>query len=116
MLALGVTANPSGAYSTKLAGDWDAFYTAKRSSTTRRRDRTKRKKLGDFGEIRMVTPESAGDIVAALDTLMVQKARLFAHMGVANLFAKPGHAEFLSCLGERSDDATPRACQPARRR
>jgi len=49
MLALGVVVHPSGAYATRLGDDWESFYAAKRSSTTRRRDRTKRKRLGEFG-------------------------------------------------------------------
>ena len=104
MLYLGVTVNPSGAYLTHLATDWETFYAAKRSSNTRRRDRTKRKRLSDFGEVRLVNPESAAETLSALDLLMAQKARLFAHMGVGNLFAKPGHAEFYRALA--SEPAT----------
>ena len=48
MLGLRVTMTPSGAYLTHLAGDWETFYAAKRSSATRRRDRTKRKKLAEY--------------------------------------------------------------------
>lgn len=94
MLNLSVTMNPNGAYLTHLSGDWESFYTAKRSSTTRRRDRTKRKRLAEFGEVKFVNADSESTILGALDTLMKQKARLFAYMGVANLFAKPGHVEF----------------------
>jgi len=98
MLNLAVTMNPNGAYLTHLAGDWEAFYTAKRSSTTRRRDRTKRKRLAEFGEVQFVNADSESAILSALDTLMKQKARLFAHMGVANLFAKPGHVDFYRAM------------------
>ncbi|MGH6727394.1 MAG: GNAT family N-acetyltransferase [Pseudolabrys sp.] len=98
MLDLGVTINPSGAYLTHLAGDWETFYAAKRSSSTRRRDRTKRKKLSEFGEVRLVNPVGDAETLHSLDTLMVQKARSFARMGVGNLFAKPGHAEFYRAL------------------
>jgi len=98
MLGLGVTINPSGAYLTHLAGDWEAYYAAKRSSSTRRRDRTKRKKLSEFGEVRLVNPAGDAEVLHALDTLMGQKARSFARMGVGNLFARPGHAEFYRAL------------------
>jgi CelD/BcsL family acetyltransferase involved in cellulose biosynthesis len=98
MRHLGGTVNPSGAYLTHLTGDWETFYTTKRSSATRRRDRTKRKKLAEFGEVKLINPESEGDIAITLDTLMVQKAKSFARMGVANLFAKPGYAEFYRAL------------------
>jgi len=104
LLHLGLTVNPSGAYLTHLTGDWETFYAAKRSSTTRRRDRTKRKRLSESGEVRLVNPESAAETLSALDILMTQKARLFSHMGVGNLFARPGHAEFYRALA--SEPAT----------
>ena len=98
MRYLGGTANPSGAYLTRLSGDWETFYTAARSSATRRRDRTKRKKLGEFGEIKFVTPATEGDVLSSLDILMAQKARSFARMGVGNLFAVPGYADFFRAI------------------
>jgi len=94
MLVLGGVPNPSGAYATALGENWDAFYTAKRSASTRGRDRTKRKRLAEFGEIKMVTPENANGTLETLAVLMDQKTRAFARMGVANLFTRPGHAEF----------------------
>ena len=104
MRHLGGTMTPSGAYLTHLTGDWETFYTTKRSSATRRRDRTKRKRLGELGEVKFVNPESDSETLRTLDTLMAQKARWFAHMGVVNLFAKPGYAEFYRALA--SDPAT----------
>jgi CelD/BcsL family acetyltransferase involved in cellulose biosynthesis len=98
MLPLGVSAHPSGAYLTHLADSWDNFYTAKRSSATRRRDRTKRKRLAELGEVRFVTPATEGEVLATLDSLMAQKARAFARMGVGNLFARPGYREFYRAL------------------
>ena len=98
MRHLGGTINPSGAYLTHLSGDWETFYAAKRSSATRRRDRTKRKKLSEMGEVRYVEPAAGAATLHTLDTLMAQKARSFAHMGVANLFAKPGYAEFYRAI------------------
>jgi CelD/BcsL family acetyltransferase involved in cellulose biosynthesis len=103
MRHLGGTANPSGAYLTHLAGDWEAFYAAKRSSATRRRDRTKRKKLGDLGTVKLVNP-AGSEAASTLETLMTQKARSFARMGVSNLFARPGYAEFYRALA--TDSAT----------
>jgi CelD/BcsL family acetyltransferase involved in cellulose biosynthesis len=93
-MTLSVTLNPSNAYATDLHESWEEYYRTKRSSATRRRDRTKLKRLGEFGEIRFVTPETRGDIARSLDTLMVQKARSFARMGVTNLFARPGWRDF----------------------
>src|SRR6185312_8938723 len=73
MLALGVTPNPSGAYATPLGASWDEFYAAKRSSSTRSRDRGKRKKLAEHGALAFVEPQAETDIVATLDALVAQK-------------------------------------------
>jgi CelD/BcsL family acetyltransferase involved in cellulose biosynthesis len=112
MRYLGGTMTPSGAYLTHLTGDWETFYVAKRSSVTRRRDRTKRKRLGELGEVKFVNPVGNSDILRALDTLMAQKARSFARMGVSNLFAKPGYAEFYRALA--IDPATRRLVHVSR--
>jgi len=98
MLALGVTLNPSGAYATPLGERWDTFYTAKRSANTRRRDRNKRNRLAEAGAVKLVTPESASAVLETLSTLMEQKARAFARMGVANLFARPGYSDFYRAI------------------
>ena len=52
---LRVALNASGAHLTHLADDWEKFYTAKRSSATRRRDRAKRRHMSEFGEVHFVT-------------------------------------------------------------
>ncbi len=88
-MALPTSLNPNGAYSTRLGTDWEEFYSAKRSSTTRRRDRTKRKKLGALGEVRFVSAETTAARTAALDVLMGQKSKAFDRMGVPDLFARP---------------------------
>ena len=94
MLGFPVTLNPSNAYQTQLGGDWETFYAAKRSSATRRRDRTKRKKLAEFGEVKFVNPASAEDVAASFEVLMQQKTLQFARMGVPNIFARLGYPEF----------------------
>ena len=104
MRDLAVTVNPSGAYLTHLAGDWESFYAAKRSSSTRRRDRTKRKRLSEFGEIKLFNPANETETLSTLDILMRQKTRSFARMGVGNIFARPGYAEFYRALA--TDPAT----------
>lgn len=98
ILSLGTRPNPSGTHMTELASDWNTFYRSKRSSATRRRDRTKRKRLSEMGEVRFVTPKNDDDIVGTLDILMEQKARSFAQMGIANMFARPGYREFYRAL------------------
>jgi CelD/BcsL family acetyltransferase involved in cellulose biosynthesis len=97
-MALGVSPHADNAYATPLGGEWETFYTAKRSSATRRRDRTKRKKLAEFGEVRFVTPEGVDDLAATLGTLIEQKSQSFAAMGVGNIFEQPGHYAFYDTL------------------
>jgi CelD/BcsL family acetyltransferase involved in cellulose biosynthesis len=86
--------NPSHAYQTGLGGDWGAFYTAKRSPHARRADGRKQRRLEEMGDIRFATAESADEIRETLNALFSQKSRSFARMGVPNLFARPGYAEF----------------------
>ena len=85
--------NPSAAYAASLTSDWDGFYAAHRSSTTRRRDRSKRKKLAENGAIELLVAEG-DDISTTLNRLFAQKQRAFERMGVGNLFAKPGYQAF----------------------
>jgi CelD/BcsL family acetyltransferase involved in cellulose biosynthesis len=94
LIHLPVSLNASGAHLTGLSGSWDEFYGAKRSSSTRRRDRTKLKRLSEYGEIRCVEPAMADDIRQTLEILVAQKSKQFGRMGVKNLFARPGHRDF----------------------
>jgi len=101
-VGLDVMLNPSGAYQAGLSADWETFYSAKRSSATRRRDRTKTKRLSEMGEVRFVTPEAA-DTSQTLDTLIHQKSRAFARMGVPDLFARSGHVAFFREIAAARD-------------
>jgi CelD/BcsL family acetyltransferase involved in cellulose biosynthesis len=101
---LPLAANPSGAHFMQLGNDWEKFYRDKRSSATRRRDRSKRKHLSEFGEIEFVTCAEPADIARTLDTLMEQKHRLFAHRGIPDMFARPGWRQFF--LDVASNPAT----------
>ncbi len=103
-MALPVLPNPSGAYLTHLGAEWESFYRDTRSSSTRRRDRTKLKRLEAMGAVAFVTPEEDAGIVAALDTLFAQKRQSFAHMGVADIFARPGYQAFFRDIA--TDPAT----------
>ena len=90
---LAVTPNASGAHRSALAENWESYY-GKRSSATRRRDRTKLNRLAAHGEVSFVEPDEPGDIERTLETLFDQKARSFARMGVRDLFSRPGHRDF----------------------
>jgi CelD/BcsL family acetyltransferase involved in cellulose biosynthesis len=94
MLALQTNLNPSGSYVTPLGVNWDEFYKAKRSSATRRRDRSKRNRLSESGDVKFISAESADDALATLKILVEQKTASFARQGINNLFARPGYLDF----------------------
>src|SRR6185369_10070767 len=73
LLCLDVRLNPSGAYETVLGADWEQFYSAKRSSSTRRRDRTKVKRLSELGDVQFVNPDASAELALPLDALIQQK-------------------------------------------
>ncbi len=100
---LRVTPNPSGAHLTHLADNWEKFYSAKRSSATRRRDRTKRRHMSAYGEIRFVTASAPDETRRTLETLMEQKSRSLARKGIADIFARPGHREFFLDLASNPE-------------
>jgi CelD/BcsL family acetyltransferase involved in cellulose biosynthesis len=93
-LDLPVLAHPSGAYVATLDRDWERFYAAKRSSSTRKRERRQLKHLAEFGEVRFVDVQDRADIEHTLATLISQKSRSFARMGVEDIFARPGYRDF----------------------
>jgi CelD/BcsL family acetyltransferase involved in cellulose biosynthesis len=94
MCLLGTSLHASGAHATALGENWERFYSAKRSSATRRRDRTKRRKLAELGDLRFITAEAPDEIRKTVDVLIEQKSRWFQRMGIANFFEIPGQKEF----------------------
>jgi CelD/BcsL family acetyltransferase involved in cellulose biosynthesis len=111
-LALPVALNASGAYLTHLIDDWNAFYVGKRSSATRRRDRTKRKRLNDMGPVACTTPGDAEGTNQILTTLFAQKGRAFGQMGIVNFLALPGREAFFRAFA--TDPATRQLCHVSR--
>jgi CelD/BcsL family acetyltransferase involved in cellulose biosynthesis len=98
MAVLPANLNPSGSYVTKLGTNWDEFYAAKRSSSTRRRDRSKRKHLGEFGEVKFVSADDSAKVLDTLAVLVEQKTKTFERHGIRNLFVRPGYLEFYRAL------------------
>lgn len=103
-VTLPVMLHPSGAYLTALSGDWESFYTAKRSSTTRRRDRTKRKGLGQFGDVQFRTAAGRAEIETTLNVLFEQKSRSLQAMGATDIFASAAHRAFYTEVAARAVD------------
>ena len=101
-LSLPLRPHPSGAYVATLADDWEKFYAAKRSSSTRKRERRQLKHLAEHGDVRFVDVRETDDITRSLEALIAQKSRAFARMGVEDIFARPGYREFF--LDVATDD------------
>ena len=98
---LDVRTHPSGAYVADLPGHWDELYAAKRSPATRKRERRQLRALAEQGKVCFVEVEDSDERTRALATLLEQKSRVLARMGVANPFLSPGHREFyLAAAGD----------------
>lgn len=110
--ALALATNPSGAHFAEPGGDWKKFYFAKRSSATRRRDRSKRKRMADFGEISFAVDTNPDGAKETIETLMAQKRRLFAHRGIPDMFERAGWREFFLDVAEQ---ASPLSVSPPAR-
>jgi CelD/BcsL family acetyltransferase involved in cellulose biosynthesis len=93
---LAVLPNANSAHITQLSGNWETFYGTKRSSATRRRDRSKRKHMSGFGEIRFATAAEPNDVRRTLATLWEQKKEIFAREGISDIFSRPGYREFFA--------------------
>lgn len=90
----GLRRHASSAHYTVLKDDWASYYNEKRSAGSKKRDKQKRRKLEELGEVAFVTPRTAEEKLATFDALAEQKSVAFARMGVANFFEKPGHLDF----------------------
>ncbi len=95
-IALGVVPNANSAHITLLGDNWETFYRAKRSSATRRHDRSKRKHMAEFGEVLFSTVTEPDDVQRTLKTLWQQKKQIFARKGIADIFDRRGYREFFA--------------------
>ncbi len=101
-MALNPVPASSSAYVANLGTDWDAFYKARRSGATRKRERRQFQHLAEFGDVQFVEPAERRDIERTLEVLFAQKADSFARMGVENFLLRPGHHAFFNDLATDS--------------
>jgi len=94
LLSLPIQRNASSAHVATLPGSWDEFYKAKRSSETRKKERKQLRRLAELGDVRFVDVSDKLEITRTLETLMQQKSKTFARMGVEDLFERPGYRAF----------------------
>jgi CelD/BcsL family acetyltransferase involved in cellulose biosynthesis len=95
---LKVRAHPSRAYAAVLGHDWDTFYAAKRSPSTRKRERRQLRQLAEHGQVCFIDVEGGDERARTFATLLEQKSRVFARMGVDNPFLRPGQREFFLAM------------------
>jgi CelD/BcsL family acetyltransferase involved in cellulose biosynthesis len=97
---LAVRAHPSGAYVADLGRNWEELYAARRSSSTRKRERRQLRQLADHGKVCFIDVEGRDDRTRTLKTLFEQKSRTFSRMGVDDPFLRPGHREFFLAMAD----------------
>jgi CelD/BcsL family acetyltransferase involved in cellulose biosynthesis len=93
-LSLTTQRNASSAHVATLGRSWEEYYKAKRSSETRKKERKQLRRLGELGEVRFLDVSEKPEIAHTIETLMQQKSKTFARMGVEDLFARPGYRAF----------------------
>ncbi len=93
-LALDPDLHPSGAHATALSGDWETFYAAKRSPSTRKTARKKVRAIEKHGAVAFADLTDTAERRCTLDVLMAQKAQSLARMGAENFFDRPGYRDF----------------------
>lgn len=89
---------PYGTHATALEGDWQSFYSAKRSSKSRNTERRKAKKLMALGQLSFKIATSPASCEPMLEALFAQKSMRFAAQGVADPLAMPGVQAFVRDL------------------
>ncbi|MCC6982096.1 MAG: GNAT family N-acetyltransferase [Bauldia sp.] len=93
--------NPEDAFHTVLGADWEAYYTGKRSQSSRRTDRRKMKKLEETGAVRFVVAQTAEEACPILTKLFEQKRRSLGAMGVPDIFATEAVRAFYDAVALR---------------
>jgi CelD/BcsL family acetyltransferase involved in cellulose biosynthesis len=93
-LSLTTHRNANSAHVATLGRSWEEYYKAKRSSETRKKERKQLRRLGELGEVRFLDVSEKPEIARTIETLMQQKSKTFARMGVEDLFARPGYRAF----------------------
>ena len=90
--------HPNDAHVATLSENWDEFYKSKRSSSSRKVQRKHLNRLAEHGELRFIDSGDAEVVEATLGTLVEQKARALARMGIGNMFERPGIRNFYADL------------------
>ena len=98
LMQLEVARHPNDGHVATLTGNWDEFYKARRSGSSRKVQRKQLNRMAELGELRFVEPASPGENEMILDVLVSQKRRALARMGAADMFRRPGVYDFYKDL------------------
>jgi CelD/BcsL family acetyltransferase involved in cellulose biosynthesis len=98
LLALGVARNSNDSHVASLGAEWESFYKERRSSSSRKVQRKQLNRLKEFGEICFVEATDPAELAKTIDAMSAQKRRALARIGVADMFARPGVADFYGDL------------------
>ena len=94
--------HPCFAHKTVLKSDWESYYGEKRSSASKKRDKQKRRKTEELGQVSLVIPVTAEDVWRARYADGSEVGGLCPH-GRHNLFDKPELPRFLPRLATSAD-------------
>jgi CelD/BcsL family acetyltransferase involved in cellulose biosynthesis len=89
-----VSADP--AYHGTLMPDFDALLAARMSTSKRKKLRNRERALAQHGTVTFRRAETADDANAILAAFHHQKAQRMRELGVGNVFAEPGVADFIA--------------------
>lgn len=78
--------------------DFDAFYAALRSKSTRKRDRQRRRRLDESGDVAFTIPSTQADQHAMLEAILQQKAAWLGDRGIVDPFGSDEVKAFLHGL------------------
>jgi CelD/BcsL family acetyltransferase involved in cellulose biosynthesis len=95
LAALNAIHHPSPSHVATLTDDWETYCREHRSAKARKQDRSKLARLSELGDVCLYEPTEPTDIVRTLNTLVAQKAEALQRKGIADLFERPGHCEFI---------------------
>ena len=87
-----------------LGDDWEAFYQAHASSSTRRADRRKVRKLARSGAVEFQVPQTPDEAARLLPELFAQKSAHYKALGVEDLFGPARYRDFVRLLTARAPE------------
>lgn len=94
---LDVTLNSNRAHMTSLPVTWGEMY-GRRSSNTRNRDRSKLRRLNEFGEVKYLEPKTAPERLLVTRKLLQMKSHQLAEMGAKNRFEAENYRTFIEAV------------------